>query len=201
MKRNSDASEKPSPRKATQKPQGKSTHLPPFVIADGSLVIEGPDFSRGYQVDPGSRRPHKYKKAGDQRDILRVEVLNTRPGKDPKNVIQGLEGGKWQILIWLEEKLPNKNDYEPVLPAYPNEPQIIIKGNPPEIEIDKQLMACQPTNIPRRPCKYEIPPYSPGAHFRIGKIEAVRGNAQGPSFLLYDDRDAVRVAFYDEPPH
>jgi hypothetical protein len=176
-------------------------HIPPLIMEDGSLTIRSQRFSdQEHQNNP--HRPHKYKKAGFNH-IYEVQVVALTSSSVVQNYDRVLSGSGWRVKVWLEKLVdPTTKRYELVNPRHPEEPQIIVKGTPFEVEIDKEtLKNCEETNEdPARPCKYEHEPYD-GAHFRIAKVVLAQGNSPGTSLYLRPDRTKVYISIWFRHPH
>lgn len=159
-------------RSACRRPGGAETHEPPVIIGGGSLHVDfKQEIVRHGFNPPGHPRPFKYKWESEEvGHVATVQVITEEDDGHFSCERYNLpERVGCQVRVWLRQlKLGGGPfDYEPV--AASDEPQLIVAGNPPQMELDRELTGPQMTHKFKQPFRYEHPGYD--RHFRIAKWE------------------------------
>jgi hypothetical protein len=186
---------------ACVQPGGGETHEPPVIITGGSLNISlDQELVRDGFNPPDSPRPFKYRWTHNTDNghiaIVRV-VTEDIAGNFSCEAYKLPEMLGCKLRIWLHQLKPAGGpfDYEQVLGDAP--PHLIIEGNRPRLDIDKELLGPNMSHDFGHPFRYEHPGFD--RHFRIAKWDIVSPaspaapvfqSIEGGSFKLY-------VSFYE----
>jgi hypothetical protein len=156
---------------ATVLPTGGQTNEPPIIIGNGSLFM---DLPLGKSIEPDAPaagpRPFRYRQSGGGtpiRAIGRLQLLRLIPVNN--NPVEWTdhdeipEANNSQVHIFLAELNAAGTAFVPVDAA---NAQMVIKGPPFAIEVDKPLFGPLPSRKSIAPFRFQHPGYN-GRPFRI----------------------------------
>jgi hypothetical protein len=178
---------------ATVTQVGGETNEPPIIIGNGSLFMDLP-IDKPIEADTpaGGPRPFRYRQRGGGtpiRAIGRIQYYRLKPVNE--NPVEwrdydGIpEGDQAQVHIWLAELNVAGNAFIPVDEA---NPQMVIKGPPFSIEVDKPLFGPFPSIKSIAPFRFQHPGYN-GRPFRIHRWMLIQLPGGVPSTIIDQSRD------------